>query len=87
MNIEKAALEVSKAAPCILIIGQLDKTNETFLVVEKKIIYKVKPILCPLLLLAAYYSYNMSYPIGLKTFYIFLEYVILDIKPKKWPVC
>lgn len=83
MNIESAAHKVPEAVPCILVVGQLSKINETFLVVEKQVICKVKPVLCPLMLLAAYYSYNMSYPTGLKTLYTFLEYVILDIKPKK----
>jgi len=85
VNIEKAAAEVPNAAPCILVVGQLNKIVETFLIVEKKVICIVKPILCPLLLLAAYYSYNMSYPTGLKTLYTFLEYVVLDLKPKKLP--
>ena len=87
VNTERAALEVPEPVPCILVVGQLDKINETFLVVEKKVICKAKAIiLCPLLLLAAYYSYNMSYPAGLKTLYMFLEYVILDVKPKKCQV-
>ena len=30
-----------------------------------------------------YYVYNMSYPVGLQTFYTYLEYVILGNKPKK----
>ena len=85
MNIERAALEVPEAAPCIIAIGQLNKVNESFLVVEKKVICKMNPILCPLMLLAGYYCYNMSYPTGLKTLFAFLEYVILDIKPKKMP--
>ena len=42
-------------------------------------------MLCPLLLLAAHYSYSMSYPTGLKTVYALFEYIILDIKPQQMP--
>lgn len=84
MDIEKAASDVPEVAPCILVSGQLNKVKETYLVVEKKQICQVKPsILSPLLLLAAFYCYNMSYPTGLKSLYAFLEYVILDMKPQK----
>ena len=52
-----------------------------FLVAEKKIICTiVKFVEAPIALLAAYYVYNMSYPLGLHTFYIYLEYIILDKK-------
>ena len=35
----------------------------------------------PLVLLSAFYVYNMSYPKGLVSLYSFLEYILLDKKP------
>ena len=59
-----------------------------FLVAEKKLICAIDTLTeAPIALLAAYYVYNMSYPLGLNTFYTFLEYVILDNKPKKMTTC
>ena len=59
-----------------------------FLVAEKKLICIIdKHTEAPTVLLAAYYVYNMSYPIGLNTFYSFLEHVLLDKKPKKMATC
>jgi len=74
---------ISHPAPSIILAG-----NQMFLVAEKKLICIVDRLTeAPLVLLAAYYAYNMSYPIGLNTFYTFLEYVVLDKKPKKMTAC
>ena len=73
------AEEICQASPSVILSG-----NQMFLVAEKKIICNVDKIVeAPIVLLASYYVYNMSYPVGLQTFYTYLEYVILGNKPKK----
>lgn len=74
---------VEEPAPTLLIVGQLGSVKETFIVAETQLVCKVKPHEAPLALLAAFYCYNMSYPKGLETFYMFLDYIILDKRPKK----
>ena len=62
--------------------------SQMFLTAEKKLICTIdKCVVAPIALVAAYYVYNMSYPLGLNTFYALLEYVILDKKPKKMATC
>ena len=73
------AEEICQASPSIILSG-----NQMFLAAEKRIIcYIDKIVEAPVALLASYYVYNMSYPLGLQTFYTYLEYIILDNKPKK----
>ena len=79
---ESYCAEVTELAPSLMFIGRLGNVREVFLVAEGSLISKVEAIEAPLVLLAAYYSYNMSYPPGLVTFYTFLEYIILEKKPQ-----
>ena len=64
-------------------VGQLGDVKEVFLVAESQIICKVDPNEAPLLLLGAFYAFNMAYPKGLETMYAFLEYILLSKKPSK----
>ena len=83
-DLEEVALGVDLAAPSLLIVGQMGDIKEVFLLGEQRILCKIKPIESPLLLLADFYSYNMSYPKGLQQFYSFLEYCIIDKTPIKY---
>ena len=75
--------DICHPAPSLILTG-----SQIFLVAEKKIVCTIdKFVEAPIALLAAYYVYNMSYPLGLHTFYTYLEYVILDKKPKKMTAC
>ncbi len=56
-----------------------------FLVCEKNVITNVPGVEVPVLLLAAYYVYNMQYPPGLKNFFTLLELELCDIIPEKLP--
>ena len=58
---------------------------EIFLVCEQVIISKIAGMEAPLVLLAAYYSYNMHYPKGLNSFFTLLEVKLCGIKPRKVP--
>ena len=59
---------------------------EVFLVCEQQVITKVTGIEAPMALLAAYYSYNMSYPKGTNSFFTFLEIKLCDLKIDRIPV-
>ena len=55
-------------------------------VVEQAMLFKCTPVEVPVYLLAAYYVYNMQYPEGLESFYMFLEHIVLEkAPPKKLP--
>ena len=83
-NIESIATDVQELAPTLLVVGNLNEVKEVFLVIEKTIVCQIRSIdEPPLLLLAAFYSFNISYPKGLETMYKLLEYCILGKKSGK----
>ena len=58
-----------------------DRDAEAFLVIENQVICKIPAVYCPLYLLAAYYVFNMSYPKGFLSMFIFLEKLLLSKHP------
>ena len=74
---------MEEAAPSLVVLGQLNKIEEVFLVAESQVMCKINPKEAPLLLLGAFYTFNMAYPNGLQTMYAFLEHILLSKKPKK----
>ena len=46
---------------------------------------KVPSVEVPIVLLGAYYAFNMQYPAGLRNAYTFLELQLCGIAPKKLP--
>ena len=83
-DLQKVAKDSENLEPSLLALGEKNSVKEIYLVAEKSVICKVKHIQeAPLVLLSAFYSYNMFYPKGTENFYAFLEYIILDKKPTK----
>ena len=77
----KDAVEgVPTAQPCIVVKGTLNAIKDTVLVVERKAVTTFPPTDTPLVLLGAFYAYNMHYTEGCKNFYSFLEVVFLKCK-------
>ena len=74
--------EIEKSvAPRIVCVGRLANLNPVYIVAEGMIVCQ----LCNLsmgmsiaLLLGCYYIFNMKYPSTYKTFFIFLEAIMLD---------
>ena len=74
--------EIEKSvAPIIVCVGRLANLNPVYIVAEGMIVCQ----LCNLsmgmsiaLLLGCYYIFNMKYPSTYKTFFIFLEAIMLD---------
>ena len=83
-SIKDAVQGVPTAQPCIVVRGTLDVLKEVILVVEKKTVTTFQPKELPLILLGAFYAYNMHYTEGCKNLYSFFEVVFLDrSKPTK----
>ena len=68
------------AQPCIIIRGRITAVKEAILVVERIAVATCPPKDLPLLLVGAFYAYNMHYPEGCKNFYTFFEIVFLGRK-------
>ena len=74
-----AACKVQLPTPTLLVQGGTAVT----LVVERQILCSVPSKEVPLALLAAYYSFNMEYPKGIKKCLTTLEILLLDLVPSK----
>lgn len=67
-----------------MIRGTFENPKDGFLVVEKTFLAKIPSIMdVPLILLAAFYIFDMQYTIGLTNLYTFLEYYLLGKKIPK----
>ena len=71
----------------LLVVGHIDEYEQCFLVTDKMIIFEVKKVeLIPLILLAAYFGYNIEYPAGCRNFYLFLEVFFLKAASTNVPL-
>ena len=82
-DIQEVAKNIEEPAPSLVVLGQLKDAKEVFLVVEGNLISKIEIIKAPIILIGAFYCFNMTYPKGLHNLYMFLEYILLDKKPSK----
>ena len=79
-SVKDAVEGVPTAQPCIVVRGTLNAIKDTVLVLERKAVTTFPPNDTPLVLLGAFYAYNMHYTEGCKNFYSFLEVVFLKCK-------
>ncbi len=79
-SLKDAVQDVPTAQPCIIIRGSLGKVKDAVLVVERKIVSSFPPNETPLVLVGAFYAFNMHYTEGCKNFYSFLEVVFFKCK-------
>ena len=82
-DLQNTVSSIEEAAPSLIVLGQLGEVKEVFLVAESQIICKINPNEAPILLLGAFYAFNMAYPKGLETMYTFLEHIQLSKKLSK----
>ena len=67
------ASDVGNVVPYILIIGRVEEANQAFLVVDKQIVMSVDIKQIPIILMSAFFVYNIHYPSGCSNFYSFME--------------
>ena len=70
---------------CVLCTGTFEKIQDCYLVLEKKILFRIpKKTEVVILLFCVYFVFNISYPVGTSSFYQFLEFLFIKSKlPKK----
>ena len=68
----EAVVDIDKPAPTLLIKeGPEEQVVEVFIVSEKKVLCKIPVQKAPLVLLAAFYAFNMKYSKGCFSTYTF----------------
>ena len=83
-SVKDAVQQVPTAQPCIVVRGRVNAIKEAVLVVEKKMVTTFPAKELPLILLGAFYAFNMHYTEGCKNLYTFFEVVFLNhTKPTK----
>lgn len=83
-NIEDEMKKIVEPAPTLLaVLTEDSQVSKVYVVVEGTCMDGVVEKEAPLNLLAAFYSFNISYPNPLKSFYEFLDHVMLGTKITK----
>ena len=79
-SLRDAVKGAATAQPCVIIRGRLNSVKDAVLVVEKEAVTTFPPKQSPLILLSAFYAFNMHYTEGCKNLYSFFEVVFLKYK-------
>ena len=66
-----------------MIRGTRLKVKDAFLICEKIVLSRIEVADIPLILFAAYYVFNIVYPIGCTNFFSFFEVIFLNSTPPK----
>ena len=66
-------MENSNLAPYALIVGSWEEARQAFLTVDKQVIMEMDIKDVPLVLMSAFFVYNIHYPSGCSNFYTFME--------------
>lgn len=77
-NTKDEAAELLIPQPCIMVRGSMAEPKEAFLCIERTVLCKAPCCEIPLILMAAFYVFNMEYTQGLINVYTFLEYTLLN---------
>ena len=86
VNITAAVRDLPISTPVIIAKTKVDDTvQEAFLACESQVVCKVNSEDSILYLLAAFYSYHMQFPKGLRSLYTLFEILFLNQRPKKVP--
>ena len=82
----EAVLLVPTPQPCLVVRGSISHIKEAALVVEKKIVTTMRAEEAPLILLSAFYAFNMHYTEHCSNFYTFFEVIFFNgQRPSKKP--
>ena len=74
---ESIAREKGQLQPYILATGDINHHGQLFLIVDQQIVCEVEISQVPLILISAYFVYNICYIKGCNNFYSFFEYFFL----------
>ena len=72
-NVKEVIRAVPTTQPCLVIKGKLESIQDALLIIEKDAVTKPNPKDAPLILLSAFYTFNMHYTEGCKNFIVFLK--------------
>ena len=67
--------------PYILLTGCKEQW-QAFLVIDKSIVCEAPISVIPFIIISAFYTFNVQYPIGCQTAYSFLEYIVFGSSVK-----
>ncbi len=82
-SVKDAVQVVPTAQPCIVVRGGLQAIKDAVLVVERKAITTFPPKESPLVLLGAFYAYNMHYTEGRNNLPLYTFFEVVFFKHKK----
>lgn len=82
-NITDVASANTNLAPYILVSGDYLEAEQAFLVTDQRVIMEVNIEDIPLVLMSAFFVYNICYPLGCSNFYAFLEVFTLGFNLSK----
>lgn len=60
-------------APYALIVGSWEDASQAFLVVDKQVVMEIDVEDIPIVLMSAFFVFNIHYPSGCANFYMFME--------------
>ena len=85
LSLTAAVTGCTMSHPSLIVKEKIGDEVEVFLICEQMIVTQVTGLEAPIVLLAAYYAFNMQYPKGLQSFCTLLEVMLCGIKPGKVP--
>ena len=77
-------IKKGQKSPYIILSGRKEQL-QSFLVVDKSLVCECPLNNVPVILLSAFFSFNICYTPGCHNFFSFLEYVFLDYKTINFP--
>ena len=72
-----------QSEPYVLIMGTYQKPKQSFLIVDSHMVVEVNCEDIPLILMCAFFVFNICYTKGCNNFFLFLEYSLLNFRTKK----
>ena len=83
MNITDVAAQHNNLAPYILTIGYVKEATQNFLVVDQQVIMEVQTCDIPIVIMSAFFVFNIRYPHGCANLYSFMEIFVLNFGTAK----
>ena len=79
-DVHDVANERQQKAPYVIVIGDHVDPQQCFLVIDGKVLSEIPVDDAPIFLLAAFYTFNVCYPVGCHNLYCFLEVILLKLE-------
>ena len=78
-------VQLPKKEPYALVVGTYQDPQQTFLIVDSNITTEIDFRDIPLILMCAFFVFNIHYTKGCNNVYLFFEHSLLNIKKKQFP--